>query len=116
MEEIVDKLRRARKIFISPEHFFEKAEEKKLFSSLEKADTITKKAIKSFGVLIYPIMRDDCKYFCLFKSDKDIIVCCPITFVGKNTFLIKTIYSANEEQIKIYKKAMMIRKQNRLNK
>lgn len=116
MEEVIDKLRKMRKIYVSPEHFFERVEEKKLFSSLEKADKITKNAIKSFGIFIYPLMRDDYKYLCLFKSDKDIIVCCPITFVGKNTFLTKTIYPANNWQIKIYKKLMMKRKQKKLKK
>jgi len=116
MEEIIDKLRKSRKIYISPQHFFERVEEKKLFSSLEKANKITINAVKSFGIFVYPLMRDDCKYLCLFKSDKGIIVCCPVTFVGKNTFLIKTIYSANDEQIKVYNKLMNQRKQNKSKK
>jgi hypothetical protein len=116
MEEIIDKLRKFRKIFISPQHFFERVEEKKLFSSLEKANKITINAIRSFGVFIYPLMRDDCKYLCLFKSDKGIIVCCPVTFVSMNTFLIKTIYPANNEQIKIYKRLINKRKQDKSEK
>ena len=50
---------------------------------------VNKNVVKFFGVFIYPLMKDDCKYLCLFKSDKGIIVCCPVTFVSKNTFLIK---------------------------
>ncbi len=113
MEEISDKNRKYRKILFSTKHFPEGVINRKLFTSLQKADEITIKAIKNSGILIEPFMKDDCKYLCLFRSDLKIIVCCPIKFVGENTFFVPTIFKANKWQTDVYKELIKKRKSSK---
>ena len=111
MEEVLDKTRKVRKILFSAKHFWEEVINDDLFSSLEKAEKITIKAIRNFGVLIEPMFpREDCKYLCVFRSDLNKIICCPIRLVGRNTFFVPTIFPANGWQKDAFKKIIKRRK------
>ena len=105
--------RKEKIILLSTKHFFEAAKDENLFSSFEKADEITKRAIKGSGVLVKPFMsRNDCHYHCIFKSDLGKTVCCPIIAKKNNVFFVPTIYLANLWQKNAYDKAIKTRKIN----
>lgn len=116
MEELNIKDRNTRKIIFSPKHFWEEVINDKLFSSLEKADIITKKAIKNFGIFIEPIFpRNDCNFLCIFKSDLGKLVCCPVRCLKFGQLFIPTIYPANQWQSDAYNEIIK-KKQNKLKK
>ena len=115
MEEIIDPSRKMRKILISPKHFFERAMGKKLFSSPGKAESFVIKAIKNHGVLIEPLMREENVYWCMFKSDLGILVCCPITLVG-SSFLVKTVWPVEDSLCKQAYKEIIRKRRARLSK
>jgi len=99
-EEYIKRLRTSVQIMFSPKHFWEEANNEKLFTSFEKAREITIKAIKNDGCITEPPdwrkVSDGCKFFCIFYSDTGKLVCCPIKHF-KNTFFVPTIYSVHDK-------------------
>jgi len=82
---------------------------RKLFSSVKKGFRTIEKAVKGQGILI-DSMREDCKYFCIFKSDIKKLVVCPIIENISGLFYIPTIYPAEEWHKRAYKQIIRKRK------